>query len=71
MKPASAVTRHYFSAAVQAQLDGAPLPAAPAAAVLDEAHLLPMIEDELDADTHSWLPSLRQVCCAYCRYLVS
>jgi hypothetical protein len=49
---------------MQAQLDGAPLPAAPAAAALDEAHLLPMIEDELDADTHSWLPSLRQVCCA-------
>lgn len=46
--------------ALKAQLDGAPLPAAPAAAVLDEAHLLPMIEDELDADTHSWLPSLRQ-----------
>jgi hypothetical protein len=47
---------------VQAQLDGAPLPAAPPAAILDDAHMLPMIEDELDADTHSWLPSLRQVC---------
>ena len=46
----------------QAQLDGAPVPAPTAAAMLDEAHLLPMIVDELDADTHSWLPSLRQVC---------
>jgi monolysocardiolipin acyltransferase len=46
-------------AALKARLDGVPVPAV-AAAVLDDQQMLPMIEDELDAGSHSWAGSLRQ-----------
>ena len=46
----------------QAQLDGAPLAAAAASStVLDDQHMLPMIEDELDAASRPWANSLRQM----------
>ncbi len=43
----------------QAQLDGVTLPAATAAGI-DETQMLPMIEDELDAGSHSWAGGARQ-----------